>query len=256
MYRLINKELAIKAHIDLLYRKDFTVFGRYWSEPYLQHNPLLESGIAAVRASKEKFVPIYIIKIMRVIVDDNIVAFHQHVTGYPLVPDIIDLDIYKVVDGKIVEHWDVMQLDMRSDGSQAMLDRPTEIADREKTEVNRRIITDFMNKVVLSGKSDTLADFVHENVIQHDPRMGDGIHGMKAFYSHRPGAKHGTAYTKLNRVLTEGNFAITVSEGTTDNKPYVLYDIWRLENEKIFEHWGLTQEILEVTKSDLPMILE
>lgn len=48
---------------------------------------------------------------------------------------------------------------------------------------------------------------------------------------------------KIHRVLGEGNFVLIVSETVVAGKPIAFYDLFRVENEKIAEHWDVAQEI-------------
>src|SRR6266478_5614764 len=52
-------------------------------------------------------------------------------------------------------------------------------------------------------------------------------------------------FDKIHRVLGEGNFVLTVSEGQFAGKPTSFYDLWRVENGKIAEHWDTVEAIPE-----------
>lgn len=44
-------------------------------------------------------------------------------------------------------------------------------------------------------------------------------------------------------ILGEGNFVLVVNEGLFDNKPASFYDFYRLEDNKIVEHWDVIEHI-------------
>jgi predicted SnoaL-like aldol condensation-catalyzing enzyme len=51
-------------------------------------------------------------------------------------------------------------------------------------------------------------------------------------------------YTKIHKVLGEGNFVLTVSEGEWNGgKKQAFYDLFRMKEGKIVEHWDVIQEI-------------
>ena len=50
-------------------------------------------------------------------------------------------------------------------------------------------------------------------------------------------------YTTTHLVLAEGNMVLAVSEGTFDGEPTAYYDLWRVENGKIAEHWDVMETI-------------
>jgi len=52
-------------------------------------------------------------------------------------------------------------------------------------------------------------------------------------------------FDKLHMVLGEGNFVLTVSEGQFAGKHTSFYDLWRVENGKIAEHWDTVEAIPE-----------
>lgn len=59
-------------------------------------------------------------------------------------------------------------------------------------------------------------------------------------------AKNGVSmiYDKVHMVLACGDYALGVSEGTFGGKPTTYYDLWRVENGKIVEHWDVMEEVI------------
>ena len=51
-------------------------------------------------------------------------------------------------------------------------------------------------------------------------------------------------YTKIHKVLGEGNFVLCISEGSFADKPTSFYDLFRVESGKIVEHWDVMETIL------------
>ena len=52
-------------------------------------------------------------------------------------------------------------------------------------------------------------------------------------------------YTTTHQVLAEGNYVLAVSEGTYGGVPTAYYDLWRVENGKIAEHWDVMETIAD-----------
>jgi predicted SnoaL-like aldol condensation-catalyzing enzyme len=50
-------------------------------------------------------------------------------------------------------------------------------------------------------------------------------------------------YDQIHQVLGEGNFVLIVSEGTFANQPTSFYDLFRVENGKLAEHWDTLETI-------------
>lgn len=52
-------------------------------------------------------------------------------------------------------------------------------------------------------------------------------------------------YTTVHQVLAQGNYVLAVSEGTFGGVPTSYYDLWRVENGKIAEHWDVMETIAD-----------
>ncbi|PWK21623.1 putative SnoaL-like aldol condensation-catalyzing enzyme [Arcicella aurantiaca] len=98
---------------DIFYRqKDVEkAFKEYVAENYIQHNPnILDGREAAISALKPKFSsPDAIFDIKRIIVDGDMAVIHLHGRMNKNQLGGAVADIYRLSDGKIVEHWDVLQ---------------------------------------------------------------------------------------------------------------------------------------------------
>lgn len=103
-----NKEIVLKAMDELFHQKDATAIERYWHEAYLQHNPSMINGheglknLLPVLDPKFKWQPGIMVE------ENNIVITHSLVHGWGPDPVIV-VDIFRLEDGKIAEHWDVVQ---------------------------------------------------------------------------------------------------------------------------------------------------
>ena len=52
-------------------------------------------------------------------------------------------------------------------------------------------------------------------------------------------------YKKTYMVLADGDYALAVSEGTFGGTPTSYYDLFRVENGKIAEHWDVMETIAD-----------
>jgi len=50
-------------------------------------------------------------------------------------------------------------------------------------------------------------------------------------------------YQRIHRILAEGNFVLCVSEGRFGGVHAAFYDLFRLANDKVTEHWDTTEKI-------------
>jgi len=85
---------------------------KYVGSKYIQHNPDTPDGAAAFVESTKKLIARYPdlgVEIKRVIAEDDLVVTHDLVKGSPDQRGMAGIDIFRLEDGKIVEHWDVRQ---------------------------------------------------------------------------------------------------------------------------------------------------
>ncbi len=116
--------------------------------------------------------------------------------------------------------------------------------DRDKTPANKQLVQAFLDDVLVNGKMDKLAGYFDgDHYVQHNPQVPDGLSGLGAALQAM--AKQGIVmkYDRVHRVLGEGNFVLTMSEGSFGGKPTSFYDLFRVENGKIAEHWDVIEPI-------------
>ena len=216
------------------------------SEDFIQHNPLVPTGLDGIM----KTLPVldqYDIsyKNIRLIQDGNYVIMHNTlVNTIPFGGDeIVTFDVYRFDDKGIArEHWDGVMPKMPANPSgRTLIDGHIEIEDLELTEKNKAFVTEFITKVLLEGKSDLFTDYVNaEKYIQHNPHTADGLEGLASTLET---GLIKFSFSKLHKVFGEGNFVITVAEGLLNDVHTVFYDMFRIENGKVVEHWDVTQSI-------------
>ena len=50
-------------------------------------------------------------------------------------------------------------------------------------------------------------------------------------------------YERVHTVLAEGDFVLVVSQGTFGDRPISYYDLYRIQNGKIAEHWDCAEKM-------------
>jgi predicted SnoaL-like aldol condensation-catalyzing enzyme len=107
-----NKKTVIEFYEAGLNKKDFEAAAKYFGPKYIQHNPGAPDGIEGfkgfVNFLKEKF-PNSKSEIKRVFAEGDYVILHVHAVREPGTRGRAIVDIFRLENGKIVEHWDVAQ---------------------------------------------------------------------------------------------------------------------------------------------------
>jgi predicted SnoaL-like aldol condensation-catalyzing enzyme len=107
-----NKKTVAAFEDAALNQKDFDAASKYLGRRYTQHNPNAADGPEGLRGYitflKDKF-PNNRSEIKRIFADGDYVIVHDHAVREPGTRGFAIVNIYKLEDGKVVEHWDVIQ---------------------------------------------------------------------------------------------------------------------------------------------------
>jgi predicted SnoaL-like aldol condensation-catalyzing enzyme len=107
-----NKKAVAAFYDAALNQKDFDAASKYLGNRYTQHNPGAADGPDGLKGFiaflKDKF-PNNRSEIKRIFADDDYVIVHVHAVREPGTRGNAIVDIFKLENGKIVEHWDVVQ---------------------------------------------------------------------------------------------------------------------------------------------------
>ncbi|AUQ70604.1 nuclear transport factor 2 family protein [Phaeobacter inhibens] len=214
------------------------------AEDYIQHNPQAadgREGLLGFVDFLETLDPPVQVNPVRVFGDENFVVIHQ--TAEFFGPKVI-IDLFRFEDGKLVEHWDAIQDEVPETASgRSMIDGTTEITDLDRTEANKALVTGLVIDVLMGGDLAWINSYIRADYMQHNPYVPDTRDGLKGFIAYLAENEISFGYTKLHNVVAEGNFVMTQAEGIYDRKPTAFYDLWRVEDGLIAEHWDAVQEI-------------
>lgn len=230
---------------------------------YIQHNQSFPDGVGAVIGGvRSGFLSGTTYTISRIITDmneegDTIVILHgiyagNWNNGNPQIA--FDVFRFDAESGLVEEHWDNLMspsdpiIDIENGNTQ--LDGETLISNVDLTADNKRIVQNFITDVLVGGSWLDLAPMYFDeqgNFIQHSPGVENGIawfsdlgEGFQKYDDESPRFLYG-----------EGNFVLTLSQGSPDQglEYMAYYDLFRLEDGKIVEHWDVIEEILNVDNS-------
>ncbi len=247
-----TKEIVTNALNEVMIKKNMAAIETYFAEPYIQHNPQVPTGLAAFKGLADQAIaknPTFKYQMIRVLADGNIGIAHGIYEGFAKVP-LVGFDVFRLKDGKIVEHWDNLSpVAANNPSGHSQTDGPTEVTDLDKTEANKKLVSEFVNLLV-TGDFAKMPNFVDgDNYIQHNSNIADGLSGLSAGLKAMAEAGITMQFTKNQYIYGQGNFVLAVSEGEFGGKPTAFYDLFRVKSGKIAEHWDVISTIVADDKA-------
>ena len=122
MSRTADEEANLRLVLDMfaavLNPMDSAAVDRFISPDYIQHNQMAEPGRDGLKRFLDMIraqTPEAVHDVKRALVDGDHVTVHYHVRRWPGDPGWAVIDIFRIENGRIAEHWDVMQ-DVTSGG--------------------------------------------------------------------------------------------------------------------------------------------
>lgn len=237
-----NKAFAIEALSATLGAGNADAVDQYFAPDYIQHNPDVPNGTDGLKDMIKMLSASGNFKadFARVIADDDLVVFHGRYEGFGPSP-MIAFDVFRVADGKIVEHWDNLIPEAAPNPSgHTQIDGATEITDVDKTEANKALVADFINKALITHEEIQFTDYINPaSYTQHNPMVSDGLDGFGAFMGEMAAKGITMTYNEVHKVIGEGNFVLTMSDGAIGDEPQAFYDLFRVQDGLIVEHWDV-----------------
>lgn len=211
---------------------------------YTQHNLAVADGLAgfgellqALPKGSAK------VDVKRSFTDGDYVVTH---TAYNFFGPKVGFDLFRFENGLIVEHWDNLTVTASTPNpsGHTQLDGVTQITDLEQTKANKQLVKDFVATILVNGQMDKIGQFIDaDNYIQHNPNIADGLAGLSEAFAAM--AKQGIkmVYDQNHKIVGQGNFVLSISEGSLAGQPTSFYDLFRVADGKIVEHWDTIETI-------------
>ncbi len=246
-YKYLNMELTNKEKVVALLNSfntgDQAPIAYINPNKYIQHNLGVADGLAGFGAVMQHAPPGgFKAKVLRAFQDGDYVFTH---TEYDFFGPKAGFDVFRFEDGLIVEHWDnLLEVQPVNSSGHTQFDGATDITDKDKSAANKQVVKDLLQNVFMNGQMDKIASYINPiKYIQHNPMVGDGLDGLGSAMKMMAENGMSMQYTKIHKTLGEGNFVLTMSEGKLGDQPTAYYDLFRLENGLIVEHWDVIAPI-------------
>jgi predicted SnoaL-like aldol condensation-catalyzing enzyme len=116
-------------------------------------------------------------------------------------------------------------------------------ADKEET---RKVVAGFVGDVLRGENPDKLTSYYDgDKYIQHNTAIADGLSGLGAALAAMAEQGITMVYNKTHMVLADGDYGLACSEGTFGGVPTTYYDLFRVENGFIAEHWDVMETLAD-----------
>ncbi|MCO4747038.1 MAG: nuclear transport factor 2 family protein [Proteobacteria bacterium] len=208
---------------------------------YIQHNPQTEEGavgLAELFARLAKTNPR--VNFARTFADGDHVFAHME---YDFSTRRIGFEVFRFEGDRPVEHWDNIQPRRGpSPSGRSMVDGPTEATDPALTETHRQLVRRLLEEVFVARRFDQ-ATCVADDLIQHDPSLPDGWDAWKAELLRDEDGRPHIVYETVHRVLADGSFVLTVTEGSQKGTKTSFYDLFRVQDGRVVEHWNTVEAV-------------
>ncbi|QEM09730.1 ester cyclase [Mucilaginibacter rubeus] len=248
MDTITNKQKVLSFYKQIVGLRKTELIPEFIIENYKQHNPTVKQGREGVTEMinylKKLPLPPEDAKspIVRAIQDGDLVVTHLDVQFMGKRMAVIDL--FKLKDGMLIEHWDAIQSLPDESGKVVTATNGTiDIDHNVSAESSKLAVEQFYKAVVDKQPADP---FVDKAYLEHDASVitsGKGLAGYLA---------NSEMSVKVHRIIAEGDFVVVQSQLNKQDKAFMFYEIFRVANNKIEEHWSVEQAIPDgVTAEDM-----
>lgn len=240
---------TVGAFLGAVQNNDPTTMRELANADYIQHNPHIPTGL-------EPFIEMLPVlqqhgttaENVRMFQDGNYVFMHNiWRNAKPFGADeMVSFDIIRVDDsGKVAEHWDALApLVKQTASGRTQTDGPMKSTDPSKTKAYKVLAKAMVEDLLMGKNPSRMPDYISsESYHQHNPHIKDGLAGLVEAVEHLVSQDNMFKYTKIHKVLGEGDFVLVVSEGQWNGTTNAFYDLLRFEDGQAVEHWDVIQPV-------------
>ena len=116
-----NKALVLEAFDTLFNKRDFAAAERYWSPNYIQHSAHIAPGRQGLFDLVRSSPPAMRYENSRIMAEGNFLMLHGRFTNVGLPAAWIVVDIVRLENGRLAEHWDVIEDEVTKEASKSGL---------------------------------------------------------------------------------------------------------------------------------------
>lgn len=104
-----NKALVLEAFDTLFNKRDYSAAERFWSDRYIQHSAHIAPGRDGLFNLIRTLPETLCYENQLIVAEGDYVIAHGRFSGIGMPAAWVAADIVRFEDGKLAEHWDVLQ---------------------------------------------------------------------------------------------------------------------------------------------------
>jgi len=242
---LTNKEKAV-ALVEAFETGSSKVLDYVSDEKYIQHNLSFPDGKNAIVGFFTDKPTGITVKVHRAIEDGNLVALHSTYGGvWNNGTPQVAFDVFRFENGIAVEHWDnLLKVAKPNASGRTQTDGTSDVTDKDKQESNRTLVKELMDVAFIGGDYSNVTKYISpKQYLQHNPSVADGLDGFNDFVGKMAKQNIFMKYSKCYQIIADGNFILTLADGTFGDQEVAYYDLFRLEDGIVVEHWDVVANI-------------
>ena len=126
-------------------------------------------------------------------------------------------------------------------------------AQTKKTEINKQLVTKAYQRIFGELDAAAVDEFMSKDFLQHNPTIADGQNGVKALVQMLITRGVPKQKIEFRHIIAEGDIVILHSRYGMAGKEWRFIDIYRVENNKIVEHWDAMMQMPEKRANNNPI---
>ncbi|MEM9434164.1 MAG: hypothetical protein AAGA12_09595 [Pseudomonadota bacterium] len=211
---------------------------------YTQHSTGVGDGAEGFLEFFEPFVarnPKREIEILRIFEDGPWVFCNAYQSLNDGAAQWVTMDMFFTdPEGLILEHWDtIAAFETDTASGEDMVGGTQEIDLSADTQASKTIVLEYTKQVLQEGDHDKVADFVSDDIVQHAAPIGTGKIGLISWLN----SEAAGSYEMLFHLMGQGDFVVTYGKRHAAGKDIAVFDLYRVSNGMIAEHWMNDEEI-------------
>lgn len=245
MDTITNKQKVLSFYKQIVGQRKVELIPEFIVEDYIQHNPAVKQGRTGITEMinylKTLPPPPEGAKspIIRAIQDGDFVVTHLDIQFMGKRMAVIDL--FKLKDGMLTEHWDAIQTLPDERGKSITSTNGTTDIDHNALAENSKHTVSLFYDAVINKRS--AQQFISSGYAERDRVIKESGKTLTDHIAERQDIK-------LHRTIAEGDFVVVQSQFNKSGKWFVLYEIFRVANNKIAEHWSVEQIVPDGVKAE------